>query len=195
MEARFAKRLALSVRVWVGRNFGSGLAREIFRNKELVELANSKSELFLLPEGLSQMFSKIGFFNHFFYAGFFIGTQKGRRFLPSLGLAQELLKLGLKKKLVRVDVKTENLFIMGRDAFSRGIISASADIRKGDLVVVVNKDFEALGFGEVVVPAVAVGELGNRVAVENVVDIGDFIRRREGRDLRKSENQKRGKRL
>ena len=114
----------------------------------------------LIPEG-------------FFHAGAYLGAVKSNSFFPSFLL---LAMIGEHKanKLV-VDKKTGWLFICGRDVFKQGIGKVS-HLKKGDYTLVMNGYNECLGFGKVIHNLSE--ELDNKeVAVKNVLDIGDFLRR------------------
>jgi ribosome biogenesis protein Nip4 len=76
---------------------------------------------------------------------------------------------------VMVDEKSEWLFIVGRDLFKRGILKATGSKRRGAYSLVVNPHGECLGFGRVLS---SLDENGKKqVAVRNISDVGDFLRR------------------
>jgi len=77
---------------------------------------------------------------------------------------------------VMVDEKSEWLFIVGRDLFKRGILRASGSQKKGAYTLVVNQQNENLGFGRIVC-SLDEKERKHEVAVRNISDIGDFLRR------------------
>jgi ribosome biogenesis protein Nip4 len=108
----------------------------------------------------------------FFYAGSFLGKKRNREFMPGF----ELLRLIAEKRAnkIAVDKKTEWLFICGRDIFRRGITEVTGSGKEGDHVLVLNRHGECLGFGKVVSD---LDKKKSGVAVENILDIGDFLRR------------------
>ncbi len=108
----------------------------------------------------------------FFYAGSFLGEQRNREFLPGF----ELLRLIAEKRAnkITVDKKTEWLFICGRDIFRRGIKQVLGSGKEGDYVLVLNGHGECLGFGKVVSD---LNKKKSGVVVNNILDIGDFLRR------------------
>lgn len=117
----------------------------------------------------------------FYYAGTYLGKTRGNRFSPSFMLLDIMAKKDADK--VVVDKKTEWLFICGRDIFQRGISETAGFGKEGSYVLVMNQHNECLGFGRII------SEISKRaedVAVENLLDIGDFLRR-EGRK-RKRDN-------
>jgi predicted ribosome-associated RNA-binding protein Tma20 len=75
---------------------------------------------------------------------------------------------------VIVDRRTEWLFVCGRDLFGKGIVTLKGSPKKGDLTLVLNEDNECLGFGKIVHD---LNEKKEGVAVRNIADVGDFLRR------------------
>lgn len=107
----------------------------------------------------------------FYYAGLYLGKVKEGRFFPSFNLLNMLIDAAANK--VVLDRKAAWLFICGRDAFRRGIVKAMGSQRKGDCTLVLNEFGECLGFGTI--EDYFSGE--GKVAVRNVLDVGDFLRR------------------
>jgi ribosome biogenesis protein Nip4 len=110
----------------------------------------------------------------FFYAGVFLGKVKGGKFFPSFNLLGMLAKKDANR--VVVDGKAAWLFICGRDILGKSITRVYGSGRKNTNVLVLNGFGECLGFGRIV------GKLSglagaNEIAVRNVSDIGDFLRR------------------
>jgi archaeosine-15-forming tRNA-guanine transglycosylase len=77
---------------------------------------------------------------------------------------------------VVVDDHTEWLFICGRDIFKKGILKIEGTKRKGDHTLILNKHGECLGFGRLILD---LNEkiAGQQIAVKNISDLGDFLRR------------------
>ena len=108
----------------------------------------------------------------FFYAGKYLGKVKSEKFFPSFNLLAILTETEANKVLV--NEKAAWLFICGRDIFGGGIVSVQGSRREGDFTLVLNEFEECLGFGRIV------GDLGPRdakVVVQNISDVGDFLRR------------------
>jgi len=110
----------------------------------------------------------------FYYAGTYLGKVKNARFFPSFNLLAMLAK-GKANKIV-VDRKAAWLFICGRDVFRRGILATQGSRRKGDFALVMNEFGECLGFGRILFSADNAMR-DAEVAVKNVSDVGDFLRR------------------
>ena len=75
---------------------------------------------------------------------------------------------------VVVDGEAAWLFICARDVFGTGILKVMGSRRNGDATLVLNEFGECLGFGKITGD---LGGPGEKVAVKNVLDIGDFLRR------------------
>jgi ribosome biogenesis protein Nip4 len=108
----------------------------------------------------------------FFYVGRYLGNVKNGKFSPSFNLLAILAKSEAHK--VVLNEKASWLFICGRDIFGEGIISAQGSRRKGTLTLILNEFGECLGFGKIVNDLDA---KDTTVVVENIADIGDFLRR------------------
>jgi ribosome biogenesis protein Nip4 len=122
---------------------------------------------FLLNENLRRFTS-----NDFFYGGTYLGKTKHGKFFPSFSLLD--LITGKNVNSIVVDKKTEWLFICGRDIFKQGITKALGSRKKGNYTLILNSHGECLGFGRIL------HNLDGKKAdpaVQNVLDIGDFLRR------------------
>ncbi|MCW4015721.1 MAG: hypothetical protein NWF06_05070 [Candidatus Bathyarchaeota archaeon] len=122
----------------------------------------------------------------FFYAGAYLGAVKGTSFFPSF-LLLEMITKGKANKMV-VDKKTAWLFICGRDIFQQGILEQN-NLKKGDYTLIMNEHNECLGFGKIMVNLRGPPD-SNKVAIKNILDIGDFLRRekRQSRPKQRSGN-------
>jgi ribosome biogenesis protein Nip4 len=130
---------------------------------------NKAGRYFLLNKSLLNVPRK-----DFYYAGTYLGKVKNGKFFPSFNLLA-MLAAGSANKIV-VDKKTAWLFICGRDIFRTGILVVYGSRRKGDHALVLNEFGECLGFGRLLCSLVEFAE-GGEVAVKNISDIGDFLRR------------------
>jgi ribosome biogenesis protein Nip4 len=138
-----------------------------FDERFIVEKAD---RYFLLNEKLRKLIS-----DDFFYAGTYLGKMKGNVFFPSFGLLAMIAEKRDANKVV-VDDKSEWLFICSRDVFFRGIKNVMGTKKRGELTLVLNQFGECLGFGKIAHDLGA--EQGRqKVAVRNISDIGDFLRR------------------
>ncbi len=132
-------------------------------------ITEKQGRFYLLSKTLKRTISE-----DFFYAGTYLGKRKQGVFFPSFNLLAMIAKNKEANK-VTVDERSEWLFIVGRDLFKRGILKATGSKKRGAYTLVVNKHEECLGFGRILV---SLDENGKKqVAVRNISDIGDFLRR------------------
>jgi ribosome biogenesis protein Nip4 len=109
----------------------------------------------------------------FFYAGLYLGkVGKNGVFFPSFNLLNMLVDVAANK--IVVDQKAAWLFICGRDVFRTGIVKVMGSKHKNDATLVLNEFGECLGFGTIID---SLNGSEGKVAVKNVLDIGDFLRR------------------
>lgn len=146
-------------------DFAQKLNAELVLDPRLV--VEKEGRLYLLNKQLLGIARK-----DFFYAGAYLGKVKKGKFFPSFNLLALLTECGASSLVV--DKKAEWLFICGRDIFRRGIVSVYGSRRKGDLTLVLNEFGECLGFGRIVHD---LDEEKAQVAVCNISDVGDFLRR------------------
>jgi ribosome biogenesis protein Nip4 len=140
-------------------------AKVAFNSRFILE----KSQRYYL---LNPRLKKVGQ-EDFFYAGLYLGkVGKNGGFFPSFNLLNMLVDVAANK--IVVDQKAAWLFICGRDVFRTGILKVMGSKRKGDAALVLNEFGECLGFGTIMD---SLNESDSKVAVKNVLDIGDFLRR------------------
>lgn len=108
----------------------------------------------------------------FLYAGTYLGETKSGMFMPSFMFLAMIAETALNKTYV--DSKTAWLFICGRDVFKQGITKTTGSTKRDNCTLVMNKFGECLGFGRVVADP---SQQNDVVAVRNIIDIGDFLRR------------------
>lgn len=132
------------------------------------QIVRNKNRYYILSKKLKQKTSK-----GFFYAGIYLGAIKGSSFFPSFLLLDMIAETKANK--VVVDDKTAWLFICGRDIFRKGIVEVN-NLKKGEYCLVMNQHNECLGFGKIMLNLRGVPDL-NQIALKNILDIGDFLRR------------------
>jgi len=138
-------------------------------------IVRNRNRYYLLSKKLKQQAPK-----GFFYVGAYLGAVKGASFFPSF-LLLAMIAESKANKLV-VDKKTAWLFICGRDIFQQGILKEN-NLKKGDYALVLNEYNECLGFGKIMHNLRGVPDSTN-VAVKNILDIGDFLRREKRQSRR-----------
>jgi ribosome biogenesis protein Nip4 len=110
----------------------------------------------------------------FFYAGVFLGKAKEGKFFPSFNLLSMLAKKDANR--IVLDRKATWLFICGRDILAKSVVRVIGSGRKHSNVLVLNEFGECLGFGRIVGNLSGAGK-SDELAVRNVSDVGDFLRR------------------
>lgn len=148
------------------RDFAIRLGAEFSLNADLT--VEKAGRCFLLNKNLKTFVTR-----DFYYAGTYLGKIKNGKFFPSFTLLGMLAK-GKGNKII-VDKKAAWLFICGRDVFRKGIMAVTGSNRKGDCVLVMNEFDECLGFGKIICSFDVVK--GSEVAVQNISDVGDLLRR------------------
>lgn len=141
--------------------FGACLS---FKKSLIVE---DKDRYFLLNEKLKHIVGK-----DFFYAGTYLGESKSGQFFPSF-ISLKMIAEKKANKIV-VSAKAAWLFICGRDIFKRGIVQVEGSKKKDAYTLVLNQHGECLGFGKILCD---LDDEKGRVALKNMSDIGDFLRR------------------
>lgn len=147
------------------RDFANLFGVDVDLNENLV--VKRGNGYFLVTEDLKKVKAK-----GLFCVGSYLGKVKDGVFSPGF----EFLRMLSQKdaNCIVVDEKTEWLFICGRDVFKRGIAGMKGSTKRGDYVLVLNKNGETLGYGRVTCDF---DEVKKGVAVKNMLDLGDFLRR------------------
>jgi len=130
-------------------------------------LVKEKKRYFLLNEELKKVIRR-----EFYYAGVYLGKVKNNKFFPSFELLNMIARKEANK--VFVDKKSAWLFICGRDIFRQGLVKVHGSKKKSSYTLVLNQHGECLGFGRILDD---LSEEGKGVAIRNISDVGDFLRR------------------
>jgi ribosome biogenesis protein Nip4 len=149
-------------------NFISQFNVQLALNPELIFEKNGR--FFLINDFLKPLANR-----DFFYAGTYLGKAKAGKFFPSFILLSLLAKEGQANRIV-IDRKAAWLFICGRDVLRKSIVRIHGQAKKGGNTLVLNEFGECLGFGRILGKVTGL-TLGNEIAIRNVSDIGDFLRR------------------
>jgi ribosome biogenesis protein Nip4 len=148
-------------------HFASEFGVQVSFNPEL--LVEKNGRYFLVNSNLRPLMKQ-----DFFVAGVFLGKAKDGKFFPGFNFLAMLAKKDASR--IVVDEKAAWLFICGRDVLGKSVRHVYGSGRKHTNVLVLNGFGECLGFGRIV--GKLSGEAGvNEIAVRNVSDIGDFLRR------------------
>jgi ribosome biogenesis protein Nip4 len=145
-------------------------------------IVRNRNRYYLLSKKLKHQVPK-----GFFYVAAYLGAVKGASFFPSFLLLSMIAERKANKLVI--GKKTAWLFICGRDIFKQGILKGN-NLKKGDYTLILNEHNECLGFGKIM-HNIREETNVNKVAVKNILDIGDFLRR----EKRQSRRQQRSSRL
>jgi 60S ribosome subunit biogenesis protein NIP7 len=108
-------------------------------------------------------------------SGLAIGELK-KQFIPSIAGADLFARYGERNKFyIAVSEKAENLLLYGRDIIGESIIEASDALHENELVIVLNKWFEAIAVGRTRFAGKSLFQKG-RVTVTNIFDAGYYLR-------------------
>jgi 60S ribosome subunit biogenesis protein NIP7 len=108
-------------------------------------------------------------------SGLAIGELK-KQFIPSIAGADLFARYGERNKFyIAVSEKAENLLLYGRDIMGESIIEASDALHENELVIVLNKWFEAIAVGRTRFAGRSLFQKG-RVTVTNIFDAGYYLR-------------------
>ncbi|MCL5876327.1 MAG: hypothetical protein M1540_00760 [Candidatus Bathyarchaeota archaeon] len=149
-------------------NFVAQFGIDIALNPELTVEKNGR--FYLVNAALKPLMVR----SDFFYAGVFLGKAKEGKFFPSFNL----LSIIAKKDAARIVVgsKAAWLFICGRPILAKSVLRVFGSGKKNTHVLVLNEFGECLGFGRIVGNLRDKGAM-DEIAVRNVSDVGDFLRR------------------
>lgn len=147
--------------------------REVFDKTELYRI---DEKVFLASRKLMDIAAAIN--RKPFLIGTPLGKSKDCYFFPSIPLLNMIRQRTACS--IWINKPTEWLYICGRDIFSKGIIRFTGHIERGGISLVLNQYGEVLGFGKIKKNLRHKAE-PEEVVVENIFDIGDFLRRESGR--------------
>jgi 60S ribosome subunit biogenesis protein NIP7 len=108
-------------------------------------------------------------------SGLDIGELK-KQFIPSIAGADLFARYGERNKFyIAVSEKAEKLVLYGRDIMGESIIEASDALHENELVIVLNKWFDAIAIGRTRFAGKSLFQKG-RVTVTNICDAGYYLR-------------------
>ena len=149
-------------------NFAATFGVDIILNPDLIVEKNGR--FYLVNVALRPLMVR----SDFFYAGLFLGKTKEGKFFPSFHLLSILAKEHAQR--IVVDRKAAWLFICGRPLFASSVVRVFGSAKKNTNTLVLNEFGECLGFGRIV-SDLSAKTSRDEVAVRNVSDVGDFLRR------------------
>ncbi len=148
-------------------NFIAQFGIDVAFNPELI--VEKSGRYYLVNASLKSLVKQ-----NFFSAGLFLGKAKEGKFFPSFNLLSMLAKKDARR--IIVEAKTAWLFICGRDIIAKSILRVFGSTKRNTNVLVLNEFGDCLGFGRII-GNLSSKDRSDEIAVRNVSDIGDFLRR------------------
>jgi len=148
-------------------NFIAQFGIDVALNPELI--VEKSGRYYLVNASLKSLVNQ-----NFFSAGLFLGKAKEGKFFPSFNLLSMLAKKDARR--IIVEAKTAWLFICGRDIIAKSIVRVFGSTKRNTNVLVLNEFGDCLGFGRII-GNLSSKDRSDEIAVRNVSDIGDFLRR------------------
>jgi 60S ribosome subunit biogenesis protein NIP7 len=150
-------------------------AFEFFKDKALLIEKDGKKKVVvcLVTDRVEEMM--MIHTTNLYKSGLAIGELK-KQFIPSIAGADLFARYGERNKFyIIVSEKAENLLLYGRDIMGESIIEASDALRENELVIVLNKWFEAIAVGRTRFAGRSLFQKG-RVTITNISDAGYYLR-------------------
>jgi ribosome biogenesis protein Nip4 len=166
---------ARTERTQINRALDRWGAFEFFKDKAfLIEKdGNKKVVVCLVTDRLEEVM--MIHTTNLYRSGLAIGELK-KQFIPSIAGADLFARYGERNKFyIAVSEKAENLLLYGRDIMGESIIEASDALHENELVIVLNKWFEAIAVGRTRFAGRSLFQKG-RVTVTNISDAGYYLR-------------------
>ena len=150
---------------------------DVTKGKEIIIASGVNRELYLVTHEMLEFFRRMNNKRRVIMLGDFFGT-KSKVFTPSFSTLEKYARAS--KRKVVVNSKGEQTFLYGFNLERKFLKSFDSSIRMDDYVVICNENNEALGFG-IVIADLNTKELEQKV-VKNVLDLGWYLRHKEGID-------------
>jgi 60S ribosome subunit biogenesis protein NIP7 len=166
---------ARAERTQINRALDRWGAFEFFKDKAfLIEKdGNKKVVVCLVTDRLEEVM--MIHTTNLYRSGLAIGELK-KQFIPSIAGADLFARYGERNKFyIAVSEKAENLLLYGRDIMGESIMEASDALHENELVIVLNKWFEAIAVGRTRFAGRSLFQKG-RVTVTNISDAGYYLR-------------------
>jgi 60S ribosome subunit biogenesis protein NIP7 len=167
---------ARAERTLINRAFDRWGVFEFFKDKALlIEKDGKKKVVVCLVTGRVEEVMMTAHTRNLYRSGLAIGELK-KQFIPSIAGADLFARHGERNKFyIAVSEKAENLLLYGRDIMGESIIEASESLHENELVIVLNRWFEAIAVGRTRFDGRSLFQKG-RVTVTNISDAGYYLR-------------------
>ncbi len=149
-------------------------AFEFFKHKSLIilEVGTKNKVVCLATEGTEKVIRVMDPYR----AGLAIGELR-KQFLPSIAGADLFARYCERKNkyYIKVSDQAEQLVLYGRDIMGESIIEASDTLGQNELVIVLNRAFEAIAVGRTRFAGKSLFQKG-RVTISTIADAGYYLR-------------------
>lgn len=162
----------------VAENFGVK-ALEFLKDKKILVSVAERREVFLANNEQFEIYNELVEHGRYpYFIGLFAGILLGRgtvKIRPSLDLFEKLFKIASSNAIVITDKAVENI-LYGKDLLVEGVERILEPI--GPYPLLVNRSYEVVGLGELILPPLMWGEAKpNDVVARNIMDKGWYLRR------------------
>ncbi|MFX1331421.1 MAG: PUA domain-containing protein [Promethearchaeota archaeon] len=156
--------------------FGEGISKALLGDHAPVAIPQGDTKSFyLIPKKWMTDIDDIGKDYEIHSLGIRLGDMTRGGFRLSLHILEELAKV-TDRKLV-VSRQGAESFSYGRSILKESVIRLNPDLRRGQRVIVLNKDSEVLGLAALSVDGNKLKRLAkNRLVAKNLTDIGAYLR-------------------
>ncbi|MFW9926679.1 MAG: PUA domain-containing protein [Candidatus Thorarchaeota archaeon] len=158
--------------------FGQGVTKSLLGTLVPVVLTQGNTRtFFLIPtEWMSIITEEDGEKLDIQFLGKELGSKVKGRFRMSLQILSELKDLT--DNYIIVTKHSAEAFTYGRSVLKESVIELNKELKRGQRVLVLNKDRECLGIASLSIDASRLSRLsGDKLVAKNLTDIGWFIRR------------------
>jgi ribosome biogenesis protein Nip4 len=160
----------------IDRVIGEGVGRSIAGDMEIVVASGKRTEVFLVPRTVLDVFEKTQIKRSPYCLGIYIGDLVKEDFLLSIEGATLCSPHTMRK--VEVSDKGEQAVLYGRNITSAQVKDYSRIIHKGEKVIVVNRLKETIAVGKALVDGDKFSATPKeKVVAENILDRGWYLRK------------------
>ncbi|MFW9870545.1 MAG: PUA domain-containing protein [Candidatus Thorarchaeota archaeon] len=167
-----------SITEQIDDEFGTGVTKRLLGTRVPVVLPKEDTRtFFLIPtEWMSIVTGEGGEELDIQFLGKELGSKVKGRFRMSLQILGELKDLT--DNFIIVTKHSGEAFTYGRSILKESVIELSPELKRGQRVLVLNKERECLGIASLSIDASRLNRLsGDKLVGKNLIDIGWFIRR------------------
>nr|MDO8099313.1 hypothetical protein [Candidatus Njordarchaeota archaeon] len=155
---------------------GEGVGHKVTRNMEIVVATGKRTEVFLVPRMVLDIFMKTQGIHNPYCLGMHVGDLIHDEFL--LGIEGATLCAPYTTRKAKVSDKGEQAVLYGRDIECAFIKDFPSAIHRGEKLLVLNVFDETIAIGKALVDGVEFSTLPKeKVAVENILDRGWYLRK------------------